>query len=183
MQFLQGIPQIIIVRILYRIKSAIHHRCGLAIAGQWHGSRIIIACYRITYSGILHILNGSCQETYLTFFQRIYIYQGWFKHAYLSYFENLFRSHHANSHTFFQGTVNNPDIQHNTLVGIKLRIEYQGLQRRITISGGRRNTFNNSFQNIVYTQPCLGTAQYCLGSINTQDFLHFLFNQVRISTR
>ena len=150
MQLLQSIPQIIIIRILYRIKSAIHHGCSLAITGQWQRSRVVVIGDSITNSGILHILNGSSQETYLTFFQRIYIHQGRLKYSHFRYFKNFFRSHHANGHTFFQGTVNHSDIKHNAFIRIKLRIEDQGLQRCIAVSGGRRNTFNNCFQNIIY---------------------------------
>ena len=73
LQLFQSITQVIVIGILYRIQTAVYHRCSLAVTGQRFFGRIIGICYGIAYACILNVFDAGSKEAYLALLQLINI--------------------------------------------------------------------------------------------------------------
>ena len=110
LQLFQSITQVIVIGILYRIQTAVYHRCSLAVTGQRFFGRIIGIGYGIAYACILNIFDAGSKEAYLALLQLINIDKAGFEVTDLGNIKFRTGCHHANLHALAQTALHNAYI-------------------------------------------------------------------------
>ena len=110
LQLFQSITQVIVIGILYRIQTAVYHRCSLAVTGQRFFGRIIGICYGIAYACILNVFDAGSKEAYLALLQLINIDNARFEVTDLGNIKFRTGCHHANLHALAQTALHNAYI-------------------------------------------------------------------------
>ncbi len=180
LQLFQGITQIIVIRIFNRIQAAVHHRRSLAVAWQCLRRGVLRISYSVAHACILNVLDAGSKKAYLALLQLVHVHNTWLKVAHLGDIKFRTCCHHADLHALAQAPLHNAHVQHYALIGIKLRVKHQRLQRCGGISCRCRHARHNRLQHILNTQAGLGTAKHCVRSIYTDNVFNFFFNVVRV---
>ena len=110
LQLFQSITQVIVIGILYRIQTAVYHRCSLAVTGQRFFGRIIGICYGIAYACILNVFDAGSKEAYLALLQLINIDDTRLEVTDLGNIKFRTGCHHANLHALAQTALHNAYI-------------------------------------------------------------------------
>ena len=183
LQLFQSITQIIVIRIFYRIQTAVHHRRSLAVAWQCLRCGVLRIRHGVAHARILDVLDAGSKKAYLPLLQLVHVHNTRLKVTHLGNIKLRTCCHHADPHALAQTALHNTHVQHYALVGIKLGVKHQRLKRCGRISLRRRHAGNNRLQHILNAQAGLSTAQHRIRCIYADNVLNFLFYMLRVGAR
>ena len=93
----------------------------------------------------------------------------------------IFRRHQFDLVAFTYFAIDHTNQGNNTEIVIKPGIDYQGLKRRIRVTGRLGNTIDNLFQHLLNTTTGFGTDFQRILCLDTDNVFDFLFNTLGLS--
>src|SRR5207302_8704844 len=88
--------------------------------------------------------------------------------------------HESDALVVVEGSVGEPDVRDNALVGVIVAVEYERLERYRCIAAGRGHASHDRFEDLVDTDPLLGRCQDGLLAGDGEGLLELAQDHVRI---
>ena len=146
LEFVQGVAQFREVITLDGEDPRVHHGIGMTISRQSIKSWLDYRGDSISDARLTHILHAGNEVTHLTHAERISFQRLRRNDANFQDLMGGARGHHENALSVVEFAVHDPDIGHNTAIGVIDRIENEGPRRSIGITLRRRNLAHNLIQ-------------------------------------
>ena len=183
LQLLQRIPQIRVLGAVRWIQAAVHHGLYLLVARQRFCTGPVLIRHRITHPGLFYIFqaggnvtNHACRQL-LTGDKLPCAEIADFHH-----FLHRAGGHHPDPGTFSHTAFFDPAENDDALVRIIQGVEDQRLQRRVRVSGGRRDLFHNGFQHRLDVDAVFRGNQRCILGFQSDHVLDLVNDPLRLCT-
>ena len=173
LEFFQRVSQILVLRAVRRIHSAVNHRIDFFVTRKRLRTGIIRIRDRVAHAGISDILNAGGDITDHSC--RQFVTGDQLSCSEISYFYDFLHgsgSHHADFRSFFHSSFHHTAGNNDTAVSIINGIKNQRLQRIFRTSLGRRNLADDLFQNRIHVFSRFGRNTrgiFCLDSNHIFD--------------
>ena len=82
-----------------------------------------------------------------------------------------------------QTAIDHAHQHHHADIVIEPRVNDQRLERRIEVTGGRRDFGDHGFENIFHAQPGFGRRAHRVVRVDADDVLDFLNHPIRLGGR
>src|SRR6266852_5830282 len=156
LELLEGVPESLVVRILDRVEPREHHGLGVAIAGAGLGRRPQDVGDGLPHLRVGHALDRGGQVPDLAGGQLLHRPHVGGEHPDLLDFVRLAVRHEEDAHAGPHAAVDEADVDDHALIGIVEGVEDEGLEGRLGVTGGRRDTRDDGLEHLGHARPMLG---------------------------
>ncbi len=180
LQLLKGIPQLLVVIGLHRVKAAVHHGRGMPITGQGLFRWIQAVGDGIAHTGVLDVFDAGCQIAHHAGLQGIHQFGRGYKNAGLDDFEFSSGGHHLDGVAFGNPSIHHSYIGKGSAVSIEGGVKDQRFQGTLRIAFGAGYPLDHRFQDLRDAGAFLGRGQDRIGAIQSDHFLDLFADALRV---
>src|SRR6266436_6430473 len=168
-QLLERVAQSLVVRVLDRVETGEHHGLGVPVARAGLGRRVQDVGDRLAHLRVRHALDGSREEADLPCAQLVHRAHVGSEHPHLLDLVRLAVRHEEHAHPRAHAPVDQPDVDHDPLVRVVVRVEDERLERRLRVPRGRRNPADDGLEHFRHSGAVLGRDRERCVAVESQD--------------
>ena len=175
--------QILELRGIDREQAAEHHRNGRAKAGQHFGDGLAIVGDGVADARVGHLLDRGGDGADLAGAELVDRRQLRREHPGAVHVVGRVGAHHADALALLQGPVDDANEHHNAEIGVVPAIDQQGLERRVTVALGRRQSRDDGLKNFGHAQAGLGRDHERVRGVDADHVLDLLPDRLGLGGR
>ena len=174
-EFVERVAKIVVFGAVRGIYAREYHGTYLLITFERFGSSVLRGRDRVAHGGVLDVFNARRYVSDVARFKLVDRLHSRSEYAHFGALELFTGRHHHDARSRAYTAVHDTHVTDGALIIVVGGIEYQRAERRVLFAVRRRQFLDDLFKHLFDVYSFLRADERSLGSVESDNFLDFLF--------